>query len=139
MTDERPPRPPGEPDLDVAIEVREWWPSSNIAGVGYDAETLTLEVRFGSPGGRVTAYRYGAVLPQHAAPLLTERPDPELLKADGGSPGKYLSRVFVKNPKLFSVVKLGDRGTRAGPARREEVREPSLPGDAGDPGFEVGG
>lgn len=44
--------------------------SSNIGGVGYDAESMTLEVVFVN-GGR---YRYGNVEPAEAAPLLLAAP-----------------------------------------------------------------
>lgn len=92
-----------QPDLESDIDVREWWPSSNIAGVGYDRSTWTLEVRFKGVGG-ITAYRYGNVTPESAAPLLTAKPERRLL--GGLSPGAYLSRVFVRRPERHPFVKL---------------------------------
>lgn len=76
------------PSLTAVIKVNEWAPSSNIAGVGWDADTRTMEVRFRNGSG----YRYGNVPSELAAPLLTAKPGP------GFSPGAYLSRQFVKDP-----------------------------------------
>lgn len=93
-----------QPDLEIDIAVRKWWPSTNIAGVGYRELAQTLEVRFKNPGGGVTAYRYGNVSHEQAAPLLTEKPERRLL--GGLSPGAYLSRVFVRRPERHPFVKL---------------------------------
>lgn len=69
------------PDMDVAIEAVEV-KSSNLAAVGYDAASETLEVAF--KGGR--RYRYGGVPWEVANPF----GDP----ASGMSPGAYFSAVI---------------------------------------------
>ena len=92
-----------QPDLDVGISVREWWPSSNIEGIGYDASSRTLEVRFKSET-TPSRYRYGNVSLAQAAPLLTDHPDKTLLR--GLTPGQYLSTRFVMRPDTHPFVKM---------------------------------
>ncbi len=87
------------PDMTVTIEpARDWTAqSSNIAGVGYDEATKTLEVRFQN----ATRYRYGGVPADVAEPLLVSLGDASRPRLTDGTPA-----AFSPGSYLYTAIKL---------------------------------